>query len=132
MRAIRTTSTAAITVGAGRIAKQFGFDANVGVRTMLARSELGLGGRMMLADSEPFSAARVHRPVVGRKLLDDSQRNGVTWDVGVLASLTALTHVTITGRALPRHVERSPLPDERLGPRRPRTTASRARAIASA
>ena len=46
----------ALTVGAGKIAKQFGFDATVGVRSMFARTELGLGARMMLADNEPFSA----------------------------------------------------------------------------
>lgn len=34
----------------------------------------------------------------GSKLLDNSQRNGFTWDAGGMASLTALTHVTITGR----------------------------------
>lgn len=90
---------AKITVGAGKIAKQFGFDANVAVRTMLARSELGLGGRIMLADANPFSAAGFSELWYGSKLLDDSGRNGVTWDVGGLASLTALTHVTITGRA---------------------------------
>jgi len=88
-----------ITVGAGKIAKQFGFDANVAVRTMLARSELGLGGRMMVADNEPFSAAIFTEFWWGSKLLDDSSRNGLTWDVGVAASLTALSHVTITGRA---------------------------------
>ena len=88
-----------ITVGAGKIAKQFGFDANVSVRSMGARSELGLGGRMMLADANPFSAAVFTQLWWGSKLLDDSGRNGLTWDVGALASLTALTHVTITGRA---------------------------------
>ena len=88
-----------ITVGAGKVAKKFGFDANVAVRTMLARSELGLGGRMMVADNEPFSAALFTQLWWGSKLLDDSSRNGVTWDIGVAASLTALSHVTITGRA---------------------------------
>ena len=88
-----------ITVGAGRIAKQFGFDANVAVRTMLARSELGLGGRMMLVNEEPFSAAAFTEFWYGSKLLDDSSRNGVTWDLGLAASLTALSHVTISGRA---------------------------------
>jgi hypothetical protein len=88
-----------ITVGAGRIAKQFGFDANVAVRTMLARSELGLGGRMMLVNQEPFSAAAFTEFWYGSKLLDDSSRNGVTWDLGLVASLTALSHVTISGRA---------------------------------
>jgi hypothetical protein len=87
-----------VTVGAGKIAKQFGFDATVGVRSMLARTELGLGARMMLADNEPFAAAAFTNIWYGSKLLDNSQRNGVTWDVGLLASLTAAAHVTITGR----------------------------------
>jgi len=88
-----------ITVGAGRINKLFGFDATVGLRTMLARSEIGLGGRMTFVDDEPFSAAAFTNLWWGSKLLDDSKRNGVTWDVGGLVSLTALSHVTITGRA---------------------------------
>jgi len=88
-----------VTVGAGRIAKQFGFDATVGARSMFARTELGLGGRMMLADSEPFSFAVFTDLWYGSKLFDNSHRNGVTWNAGAMASLTALTHVTITGRA---------------------------------
>jgi hypothetical protein len=87
-----------VNVGAGRIAHKFGFDAGVSVRTMLARTELGLGGRAMLADNEPFSAGIFTNLYWGSKLLDNSQRNGLTWDAGVMASLTALTHVTITGR----------------------------------
>jgi hypothetical protein len=89
---------AKINVGAGKIAKKFGFDASVGVRTMLARNELGLGGRAMLADADPFSAGVFTDIWWGSKLLDDSRRNGFTWDVGLAASLTALSHVTITGR----------------------------------
>jgi hypothetical protein len=89
---------AKINVGAGKIAKKFGFDAGVGVRTMLARNELGLGGRAMLADQDPFSAGIFTDLWWGSKLLDDSRRNGFTWDVGLAASLTALSHVTITGR----------------------------------
>jgi len=88
-----------ITVGAGMLAKKFGFDANVGVRTMFARSELGLGARVMLADNQPFSAAAFTQLWWGSTLLDDSSRNGVTWELGAAASLTALSHVTITGRA---------------------------------
>jgi len=65
------------------------------VRSMLARTELGLAGRMMLADNEPFSAGVFTGLWYGSKLLDNSQRNGVTWDAGVLASLTAAEHVTI-------------------------------------
>jgi hypothetical protein len=88
-----------ITVGAGRINKKFGFDATVGVRTMFARNELGLGARFMLANEYPFSAAAFTNLWYGAKLLDDSRRNGVTWEVGGIASLTALSNVTITGRA---------------------------------
>ena len=90
--------TGRITVGAGHLAPQLGFDASVGVRTMLARSEIGLGGRMTFVDNEPFSAAAFTNLWWGSKLLDDSKRNGVTWDAGALVSLTAFTHVTITGR----------------------------------
>jgi hypothetical protein len=85
-------------VGAGRIAKRFGFDATVSVRTMLARTELGLGGRALLADADPFSAGAFTGIYYGSKLLDNSGRNGVTWDIGGLVSLTAITHLTITFR----------------------------------
>jgi hypothetical protein len=91
--------TGRITVGAGNLGGPLGFDASVGVRTMLARSEIGFGGRLTLVDNDPFAAAAFTNIWWGSKLLDDSKRNGVTWDVGGLASLTALTHVTITGRA---------------------------------
>ena len=87
-----------VTVGAGRISHKFGFDATVAVRTMLARTELGIGARAMLADNEPFSFGAFTQIYYGSKLLDNSSRNGVTWDVGVIASLTALSHVTISGR----------------------------------
>ena len=91
--------TGRITVGAGKLGNVFGFDASVGVRTMLARSEIGLGGRLTLVDNEPFSAGAFTNFWWGSKLLDDSKRNGFTWEVGGLTSLTAFTHVTITGRA---------------------------------
>jgi hypothetical protein len=88
-----------ITVGAGRLTKQWGFDATVAARTMFARNELGFGGRMMVANQNPFSAALFSNFWFGSSLLDNSQRNGVTFEAGVLASLTALSNVTITGRA---------------------------------
>jgi len=87
-----------ITVGVARL-EPLAFDAMVGLRTMFARTELGLGGRMTVVDQDPFSAAAFTNLWYGSKLLDDSKRNGVTWDVGALASLTALSHVTVTGRA---------------------------------
>ncbi len=86
-----------INVGGGKLAG-FGFDAGVTLRTMFARSELGLGGRIMLADAEPFSAGIFTDLYWGAKLFDDSKRNGLTWDVGAAASLTVLTHVTISMR----------------------------------
>lgn len=86
-----------INVGAGRLAN-FGFDAGVTLRTMFARQELGFGGRLMVADKDPFSAALFTDIYWGSPLFDDSKRNGMTWDVGAIASLTAMTHVTITVR----------------------------------
>jgi PEGA domain len=86
-----------INVGAGHI-KQFGFDAGVGVRTLFARSELGLGVRLQLLDQNPFSFGAFTDLWWGSSLLDDTKRNGVTWNVGAVASLTALAHVTISGR----------------------------------
>src|SRR5262249_58920049 len=62
-----------VNVGAGKIAKAFSFDAGVGVRSMLARSELGLGGRATLVDAEPFSAGAFSDLWWGSKLLDDSR-----------------------------------------------------------
>ncbi|MEO8705147.1 MAG: PEGA domain-containing protein [Kofleriaceae bacterium] len=89
---------ARITVGAGRLAKRFGFDATVAVRTMFARSELGLGARAMLSNAEPFSAGVFSNLWWGSKLFDDSFRNGVTFEAGAIVSLTALSNVTISGR----------------------------------
>ena len=76
----------------------------------------------MLADASRSRPACSPNFWWGSKLLDDSQRNGVTWDVGALASLTALTHVTITGRAYFAALERSALP----GARCPTATSSTA------
>lgn len=90
---------ARINVGAGRVSKHFGLDASVGVRTFLARTELGFGARAMVANQEPFSAALFGDMWFGSALFDNSLRNGVTFDAGVAASLTALANVTITGRA---------------------------------
>jgi hypothetical protein len=91
-------TTARITVGAGTASNGMGFDASVGARTMLARTELGLGVRATVIDNQPFSAGAFSNLWWGSKLLDDSKRNGLTWDIGALVSLSALTHVTITGR----------------------------------
>ena len=88
-----------VSVGAGKIGNKDPFDAGVAVRTMFARTELGLGARLTLVDNDPFSAGVFTDIYYGSKLLDNSQRNGFTWDVGGAASLTALAHVTITGRA---------------------------------
>jgi hypothetical protein len=87
-----------VTVGAGKIAKRFGFDANVAVRTMFARTDLGIGARAMLGDNGQFSGAVFTNGYYGSKLLDNSGRNGLTWDIGGIVSLTAPAHVTISFR----------------------------------
>jgi len=91
------TIDARIAVGAGKV-ENFGLDANVGVRTMGARSEIGVGVRLMLVDRDPFSAAVFGNLWWGSKLLDNSKRNGATFDAGAIASLTAFTHVTVSAR----------------------------------
>lgn len=88
---------ARIAVGAGKMSG-LGFDANVGVRSMGSRSDIGLGVRFQLVDNEPFSAGVFGNLWWGSKLLDDSKRNGATFDAGAVASLTALTHVTVSAR----------------------------------
>jgi hypothetical protein len=91
--------SARVNVGAGSLEDKFGFDAGVGIRTMLTRNEIGLGGRLMLVNADPFTAGAFGDLWWGSSLFDNSSRNGFTLDAGVLASLTALTHVTVTGRA---------------------------------
>jgi hypothetical protein len=86
-----------VNVGAGH-AGNFGLDAGVGVRTFFARSELGLGVRLMLVDADPFTLGAFSDIWWGSKLLDNSKRNGMTFNAGAMASLTALTQVTVTGR----------------------------------
>jgi hypothetical protein len=88
---------ARITVGAGK-AGDFGLDANVGIRTLGVRQEIGIGARLKLVDREPFSAAVFSDLYWGSVLFGNSDRNGATFNVGAVASLTALTHVTVSGR----------------------------------
>jgi hypothetical protein len=88
---------ARINVGAGK-AGDFGLDANVGVRSLGVRQELGIGARLMLVDQEPFSAGAFADLYWGSVLFGNSQRNGATFNVGAVASLTALTHVTVSAR----------------------------------
>lgn len=91
-----------VNVGAGKV-KDFGFDAGVGVRSFGSRSELGLGVRFQLVDGDPFSAGAFGDIHWGGKPLSESGRSGWTVDYGVMASLTALTRVTITGRLYMNH-----------------------------
>ncbi|MBE7454492.1 MAG: PEGA domain-containing protein [Kofleriaceae bacterium] len=86
-----------INVGAGKMAN-FGFDAGVGVRTMGSRSEIGMGVRLMMVDRDPFSAGVFGDLWWGSRLIDDSKRNGLTLNAGAVASLTAFTRVTVSGR----------------------------------
>lgn len=86
-----------INVGAGKMGN-FGFDAGVGVRSMGSRSEIGMGVRFMLVDRDPFSAGAFGDLWWGSRLIDDSKRNGLTFNAGLVASLTAFTRVTVSGR----------------------------------
>ncbi|HUQ08465.1 MAG TPA: PEGA domain-containing protein [Kofleriaceae bacterium] len=86
-----------INVGAGKMSN-FGLDAGVGVRSMGSRSEIGLGVRLMLVDNDPFSAGVFGDLWWGSRLIDDSKRNGLTLNAGGVASLTAFTRVTVSGR----------------------------------
>jgi hypothetical protein len=86
-----------VNVGAGKVAN-FGFDAGVGVRSMGSRSELGLGVRFMMVDNDPFSAGVFGDLWWGSRLIDNSKRNGLTFNAGAVASLTAFTRVTVSGR----------------------------------
>jgi hypothetical protein len=86
-----------INVGAGKMSG-FGMDAGVGVRSMGSRSEIGLGVRLMLVDRDPFSAGAFGDLWWGSRLIDDSKRNGLTLNAGGVASLTAFTRVTVSGR----------------------------------
>ena len=84
--------TGRITVGAGRIADQFSLDATVAARTMFARTELGLGGRLTVLDNNPLSLAAFTSVWWGSKLVDDSRRNGLTVDAGGTVSNVAMIH----------------------------------------
>lgn len=92
--------TGRVNVGVGPLLPggKFGFDAGIAARTMFAQTELGIGARLNLVDNNPFSVGAFTDMWWGSKLLDDSRRNGFTWDVGLVASLSALAGVTISGR----------------------------------
>ena len=88
-----------IFIGAYFGAKLFVGLSPVLVRRIYAGFLIVIGARLMLVNNDPFTAGAFSDIWWGSKLLDNSSRNGLTWNVGGLASLTALTHVTITGRA---------------------------------
>ena len=87
-----------VNVGVGST-NGFTFDAGVEARTLLSITELGLGGRMTLFDREPISFGVFGNFFYGTALVDKSDRNDFTFDGGAIVSLTALSHVTISGRA---------------------------------
>ncbi|HET6611038.1 MAG TPA: PEGA domain-containing protein [Kofleriaceae bacterium] len=87
-----------ITVGAGKLANHL-FDAGVFFRTFFSRSELGVAGRLQLFDRSPFALAVFSDIGGGSNFIDDSGRNSFFFDAGVVASLSALSHVTVSGRA---------------------------------
>lgn len=86
-----------VTVGAGKMFAR-GFDANVFVRTIGTRPDLGLGARVMLVHNDPFSAGAFASFAWGAKLFDDSKQNGATFTAGGVASLNAFGFVTVSAR----------------------------------
>lgn len=86
------------TVGAGRLGGK-AFDAGVFLRTFLARTELGVRGRLTAFDKEPFSFGFFAALGGGSNFIDESGRNSLFLDGGALASLTAFGSMTVTGRA---------------------------------
>lgn len=87
-----------VTVGFGRPGN-VGLDAGAVVRTFLSRTEFGAKLRFNLYDKKPLSAGFFTGIYGGGSLLDDSQRNTFTLNLGAAASLTAFGMVTVTGRA---------------------------------
>jgi hypothetical protein len=86
------------TVGAGKIADKFGFDAGVRLRTIGSRTDLAVQGRLTLIDANPFSIGLFSSFGGGGTIFDSSGRGGIFGDVGGAISLTGLGAVTITGR----------------------------------
>jgi hypothetical protein len=87
-----------ITVGAGKLGGM-GFDAGVTLRTYFSRSEITVNSRLMFADKQPFSTGAFANIGGGSNFFDDSGRNSFIADIGLMASLTGLENVTVTGRA---------------------------------
>ena len=99
-----------VNVGGGKV-KNFGFDVAPSLRTFFGRTEFGLGTRFQLVDNEPFSAGAFADVHWGGVPLSKSGRSGWTVDYGVMASLTAVTRVTISGRVWMNHWADKHCPD---------------------
>lgn len=87
-----------VTVGFGRPGN-VGLDAGAVVRTFLTRTEVGAKLRFNLYDKKPLAAGFFAGVYGGGSLLDDTERNTITVDLGGAVSLTAFGMVTVTGRA---------------------------------
>ncbi len=85
-------------VGAGDI-QGLAFDAGVMARTFLSRTEVAARGRATFVDREPFSMGLFAQIGGGANFIDDSGRNTLFLDTGLLTSLTAFGSMTVTGRA---------------------------------
>lgn len=87
-----------ITVGADDVG-DFGLDAGVFLRTFFSRTEVGVTGRLRMLHEPPFSAGAFANVGGGGNFFDDSSRNTFFTDLGLVASLSALRYVTVSGRA---------------------------------
>ena len=87
-----------ITVGAGEVAPNMGLDLGVLIRSYLARSEIGVTGRLTLANLDPISVGVFTNIGGGSTFFDESGRNTFFLDAGGAVSLTGLGAVTVSFR----------------------------------
>ena len=82
-------------IGAGKVLGR-PLDASLMLRSYFTRTTLSIRGRMNIAHRKPFSAAVFTEIGGGGTLFDDSGRNTVFLNGGLIASLTALGRVSIS------------------------------------
>jgi hypothetical protein len=86
-------------IGAGRFAGgAIGLDASLLIRSFFQRTELSARARVNFIDKRPFSMGAFGEVGFGNTFFDDSERNSYFFKTGLLASVTGLGRVTITGR----------------------------------
>jgi hypothetical protein len=86
-------------VGVGKLSDQLQFDAGAHFRSYGARWELSAVGRATLLDTGPVALGAFVDTGGGSTYFDNSKRDTFFFNGGLMASLTGLGAVTLTGRA---------------------------------